>query len=295
MLAEDGQWEDLMDARHPAAGFFLKIRRPPGSTLRGELYDLEQPVTVHEGWNWLGVPLYNATALEAALSDYLPAEGDAVVGLEGFATFEEGAWKGTLQALSPGRAYLMRCGQPQTFRWTALSQPASRQKRYAPARVTEEISSWQPQPHAYPNVMNAVAVLYADGVPVTEGDFQVAAFSGDECRGTGTLIDGRLFFTIHGEGGEPLAFRVADSGGQVFTASQPLAMQPDAIMGSRVQPFRLDVTATALRQPNVVSAKVVKVAYYNASGMRVSHPGPGITFQQTTYADGQTLVKKILR
>ena len=65
--------------------------------------------------------------------------------------------------------------------------------------------------------------------------------------------------------------------------------------GSRVQPFRLDVTATALRQPNVVSAKVVKVAYYNASGMRVSHPGPGITFQQTTYADGQTLVKKILR
>lgn len=295
VLAEDGQWEDLMDALHPAAGYKLKMTRPTDITLRGELYDLEQPVTVHEGWNWLGVPLYNATALEAALSDYLPAEGDAVVGLEGFATFEEGAWKGTLQALSPGRAYLMRCGQPQTFRWTALSQPASRQKRYAPARVTEEISSWQPQPHAYPNVMNAVAVLYADGVPVTEGDFQVAAFSGDECRGTGTLIDGRLFFTVHGEGGEPLAFRVADSGGQVFTASQTLAMQPDAIMGSRVQPFRLDVTATALRQPNVVSAKVVKVAYYNASGMRVSHPGPGITFQQTTYADGQTLVKKILR
>lgn len=294
LLGEDGQWTGLMPALDPAAGYKLKMARAADITLRGELFDNAQPVSVHEGWNWMGVPLYNATALEAALADYLPSEGDAIVGLEGFATFEEGTWKGTLQALAPGRAYLLRSARPQDFRWTALSQPATREKRYAPARIAEEVP-WQANLHAYPNVMNMVAVLYIEGTPVTEGDFLVAAFSGDECRGLGTLIDGRLYFTIHGDGSEPLTFRMMDTEGQVYTASQTMAMQPTAIVGSRVEPYRLDVNATAIRMPNVVSAKPVSVAYYNAYGMRVNAPGSGVTLQLTTYANGQTVVRKILR
>lgn len=293
-LGDDGKWTGLMSAMDPAQGYKLRMSAATDITLRGSLYDADQPVSVREGWNWIGVPLYNATVLEAALSDYVATEGDAIVGQEGFSTFEEGSWKGTLTALSPGRCYLLKSGLTQDFHWTSLSQPQGTRKRYAPVRLFNE-APWAADAHAWPDVMNMVATLQIDGAPVTEGDFHVAAFSNGDCRGLGTLQDGQLFFTFYGEGGEALTFQLMDTGGQTYTLEQTLPLQPQTIVGSRQEPYLLTLSTTALHQPTVVSAKPVSVTYYNASGMKVSAPGRGVTLQQTTYADGQTVVKKILQ
>lgn len=293
-LGEDGEWTGLMSAMAPAQGYKLKMNAPTDITLRGSLYDVAQPVSVRAGWNWIGMPLYNATMLEAALSDYVPTEGDAIVGQEGFSTFEDGVWKGTLSALSPGRCYLLKSGLTQDFRWTALSQPQGGRKRYAPVALSDE-APWTADPHAWPDVMNIVATLQIDGEPVTEGDFHVAAFSGEDCRGLGTLQDGQLYFTLFGEGGEPLTFQLMDTSGNIYTLQQTLPLQPQTIVGSRQEPYLLTLFTTSLRQPTVVTAKPVSVSYYNAYGMKVSAPGRGVTLQQTTYSDGQTVVKKILR
>jgi hypothetical protein len=42
-------------------------------------------------------------------------------------------------------------------------------------------------------------------------DCQIAAFVGEECRGTSTSQAGRFFITVHGNAGETVSFRIYDA------------------------------------------------------------------------------------
>ncbi len=302
---EDG-WEGTLQALEAAKGYKIKMQQAGNVTLRGPIYDVNSPVTLQAGWNWIGCPLFNSTTLEAALANYLPQEGDKLVGLDAFATYENGQWYGSLKTLQPGQAYLLYTSQPQEFCWQSLSPMRSRSKRYAPAQPNQDellnlqSSIFNVDIHAYPDVMTMVATVDADEGISLEEPYHVGAFCGDECRGVGVLEGGLLFMNIHGEvGQDQLVFRLLDAQGEVYCSSGCVLFQSERQLGTVQKPYPLwFATQDVIDEikPAVASTgKIKAVRYYNLSGQLISQPSQGVCIRKIIYEDGSVKTAKVYR
>jgi hypothetical protein len=290
-IKEDSLWTGTFSAMFPATGYKMKMSTETEITLRGLIYDTAEPVKIKKGWNWIGCPLYNATTFEAAFKEYTPTEGDAIIGINAFATYEEGEWEGTLTMLSPGQAYLLKCNTAQTFRWSSLSAPKQKSRRYsAPQGEAAADTPWQTDMHAYPNAIGVIAVL-DDYTPT--GIYTVAAFCGDECRGIAEEINGLLYINIYGEENDVIKFRLMESNGEILDLVQSITLTPETIIGSRKSPLQLGVEQTCIHTPSLSGSKIVSVEYYTLNGQRISTPVSGIIIRKTVCENGDTEVKKI--
>lgn len=289
-------WMGTLNYVKAAHGYKIAMNTGSDVTLRGQLYDTATPIVVKQGWNWIGFPLYNTTTLEAALSNYAATEGDAIVGLDAFATYEKGEWVGTLTSLTPGRAYLLKSGASQEFCWNSLSEPKQRARRYrAPQAEAELGAPWSVDVHAYSNVHSVIAALEIDGEQATTHNYTLAAFCGEECRDVAQLVDGYLYMNIHGEGGEVITFRLVDEEGRIHFAEQKLTMSPETVTGSRQAPYLLTVKGSAIHPLTSVGSKPVAHYYYTTSGQSISCPTTGIYIQKTIYDNGYVSTRKIVR
>lgn len=290
-IKEDSVWTGTFSAMFPATGYKMKMSADTDITLRGLIYDTAEPVKIKKGWNWIGCPLYNATTLEAAFKEYTPTEGDAIIGINAFATYEEGEWEGTLTMLSPGQAYLIKCNTTQTFRWSSLSAPKQKSRRYAaPQEEAATGTPWQTDMHAYPNAIGVIAVL-DDYMPT--GRYTVAAFCGDECRGIAEEINSLLYINIYGEENDVIKFRLMESNGEILDLAQSITLTPETIIGSRKSPLQLGVEQTCIHTPSLSGSRIVSVEYYTLNGQCISKPVSGIIIRKTVYENGDTEVKKI--
>ena len=289
-------WTGKLSYVKSALGYKIDMHTAADITLRGQLYDTETAVEVKQGWNWIGFPLYNTTTLDAALSNYTATEGDAIVGIDAFATYENGQWVGTLTSLSPGRAYLLKSATAQAFCWNSLSQPTQRARRYrAPqAEVSAEVP-WSVDMHAYPNVHNVIAAVEVDGQQATVHNYTVAAFSGEECRAIAQEVNGLLYMNIHGLGNETIDFRLIDAEGVVHEIDQTLLMTPETVTGNRQSPYLLTMNGNGVHTPTSVGGKPVATYYYNTSGQSINHPTTGIYLQKVIYDNGHVAIKKVVR
>ena len=309
-LSEAEGWQGTLQALREGKGYKIRMARDAAVTLRGPLYDLCWPVTLHSGWNWTGCPLANATTIEAALANYDAQEGDKVIGLDVFAVYEGGQWHGSLEVVQPGQAYLFYTLRPQDLWWNSLSAMRSRSKRYAAARQASALpllgsGEWASLDiHAYPDVMTMVASVEADDEISLDGQYYVGAFCGDECRGIGVTIDGLLYMNIHGEEGEEqrITFCLLDAFGKVYASPGYVNFQTCRQLGSVGKPFPLWFVSQdnilGVEMPSVASrGKVKAVQYFNLSGQKITCPQPSsaarIVIRKETYEDGSTRVTKI--
>ncbi len=288
-------WQGDLKMVDRTKGYKLNMKQAADVTLRGHLYDTSVPIELQRGWNWIGVPLKNATALSAALKNYTPTAGDQIVGQQGFVTYESGTWKGTLTQLEPGQAYLFKVGKSQKLTWNDLSQSSRvRQRRYE-ATQRDDMAPWTLDIHAYPNVMTMVAQLEADELDLTMG-CHLGAFCGEECRGVAKLDDDLLYMNVHGEGGEEIQFRLLDSEGNQYAIREKETMVNLQSLGSPVAPYLLHVgrhdIEDVIRDVMASHTRVVSVQYYNLSGQRIAQP-QGVCIQRTLLSDGTQQVKKV--
>lgn len=294
-------WQGTLQALDAAKGYKIKMQQAADITLRGVIYDVNIPVTLQQGWNWIGCPLYNATTLTAALANYIPQEGDKIVGLDAFATYEDGKWHGSLTSVQPGQSYLFYTTQDQEFCWHSLSPLKIRNRHYAPA-VQAEDGAWQTDIHAYPDVMTLVANVQADDQVDLDGRYYVGAFCEDECRGVGVMDDNLLFMNIHGEGTDRIVFRLLDAKGEVYGAVNSALFQSQTQLGTVQQPFSLYFASQdvidEIKPVIASSSKIRSVEYYNLSGQRILNAQcpmfNGILIRKVTYEDGTVKVSKSL-
>lgn len=288
---EDSVWTGNLRGISPAIGYKIKMTENADITLRGELFDTTTPVTLRRGWNWIGCPLYNATAIEEALKEYLPTEGDAIIGINSFATYEDGEWVGTLTSLSPGQAYLLRCGTTQKLHWSSMSKARQRSRRYsAPEQETLNAAPWQTDMHAYPYAIGVIATVDGD---VSANNCTVAAFCGNECRGIAEVVDGLLYMNIYGEGDETIHFKFVDNGGETIDFEQTVLFSPEAVIGSRKSPLQLTHKYSCIETPSLSGLQVVSTTYYTLGGRCVNTPVTGIFIKKTVYENGYIEVKKV--
>ena len=243
------------------------------------------PITINKGWNSIGFPCSQSVSVNVALSGFTPKNNDMIKGINSYATFSNGTWSGTLNSLEPGQGYMY--GSKNRTPKTLVFQTGRGED--AIANITPENNFFQPS-EDYADNMTLTAVVELDGVELRSDDYELAAFVGDECRGSVKLmyvesIDRYItFLTIFGDQEEDLHFRLTD-GIATSLSTDRLAYANDDILGSLDNPVVLhfgpmDVEENAMADVkvypnpsegifNIEGQNIRKVEVFNALGQPV--------------------------
>ena len=63
------------------------------------------PITLNNGWSWIGVPLEGVCAIERAFADAEPCNGDLIKSKTKFSVYDGSRWIGEIAYLAPGNGY----------------------------------------------------------------------------------------------------------------------------------------------------------------------------------------------
>lgn len=261
----------------------------------GEQYNPTlSPITLHEGWNWLGYPIALTMTLADALSYIDADEGDCISSLDGgFATFTDGAWAGTLETMNPGAGYLYKSVADKSFIYNNVPTVLNAKAIYG-HRLPDSSVPWSVDKHRYPNLMPVIAqVCYSDGT-AAESTYYVAAFAGEECRGVGKYADGMLYLSVYGDEQTMLTFKAWNpETASELSFSETLTFVPD-VVGSNAAPFRflLDGMPTGINAPMGMDGAD---GIYSLQGIRKQRvTEAGVYIIRTTEADGSSSVRKVI-
>ena len=227
------------------------------------------PVMLLPGWNWIGYTVSGTQTVQQALTAFTADEGDQLLGQDGFATYKNGQWTGSLTSFETGKGYMLYSRQAKTltFAKPALAlNPSLARAKGKTARL------YGVDKHAYPNVMGVVGTLLLEGEPVAPERFTLLAYAGDECRGAAKWVDGQLYLTTYGQGGEQLLFVAIDNAdGSAYSVAQTMTFSP-GIEGTpqSPQPFTIG-EPTAIATLAAASRAAAVEGYYSLSGMRLGH------------------------
>lgn len=294
-LDEKLGWTGSLATLSPYQSYRVNMLEDASHLFDAPFFNPADRIPLHKGWNWIGFPLLASQSLSQAL--FTPSEGDVIVGQNGFATYEQGAWSGSLEVLTPGAGYMYKSATPKSLNY---SLPQSEQPLSAKARFRPQPSSpWSVNTSAHPHVMSIVARVVADGADAPAGAYSVAAFSDeDECRGIGKYIDGKLFITIYGEGNETIHFRaVDDATGLLHEVNEQFNFTPD-IRGSRRAPLPLTIGAATDIASLHGNANIVSTTFYTLDGITAaserSRLSRGIYIVKYVLVDGSVINQKVI-
>lgn len=250
----------------------------------GSLYTNSQEIAINEGWTWIPNPYLYARPIATILNN-IGHEGDRIVSKSGgFAEHNGRTWTGDLTTLVAGEGYLYHTNGATT----SISFP--QEFELGPVTTTNgsrqvEQSVWQYDAGEFRDNMTIVA--RAENI-ADMNDYSIGAFVGNECRGEGRLVEGRLFITVHGKGGETISFRFYDpTTRETFAADELITFQPMA--GTLKAPVRLTRGSSTTGIDNVQNAKSI-IQSYNMNGMRTN----GLQHGVNIIRDSDGSVRKVL-
>ncbi|MBL7794937.1 MAG: T9SS type A sorting domain-containing protein, partial [Saprospiraceae bacterium] len=214
-------------------------------------------IPVVAGWNWIGyVPNYSLPVNDALAS--LPAQiGDIVKSQFSFAQYINPTfgWVGNLKYMSPPNGYQVRLAQAGTLTYPPAPSPLTGNLTEARGETeTPAVAHWSVQPTQYEHSNTLIGMIRAEGKNVTTSDMELAAFAGNEVRGTAQAIyieplDAHLFFltTYANAAGELLRFKLYDDAtGTVRDLTETMLFAPGQHQGGvdNPVPFELPTTRT---------------------------------------------------
>ena len=264
------------------------------------------PITINNGWNWVGFPLDQAVGVTEALGGFNPSENDVLKGRSAFTTYYSyngtSEWFGTLNTLVPGNGYMYHS---QSSGAKTLVFQSGRSDAYG-ANITPDNNVFQPVNQQYADNMAVIAMVKAEGEELRSDQYELAAFVGGECRGSVRLmyvepIDHYLaFLTVFGEQDDDLEFRLTD-GMETLVSTEGLAFASDAVVGTVSSPKVLRFGLMGVEElpsivriyPNPVhkggelrlvlpqQSGRLNIEIYNVLGMRV-YRQDGVAFSSST-------------
>ena len=192
----------------------------------------EVPVTVEEGWNWVGYNAQGLMSVADALAGMAPQEGDIIKAQQGVAYYSSNRWNGSLKTLTPGKGYKISSTVARSFAYPSVTAAGARTAAAFNSRGDRSLSSeeglWTPIDYClYPSNMVLIAQVVGEASKLCSNDpvgevskrcdnqplagIELGIFAGDECRAAAITDDeGMVYITIPGDEPCKLTFRVAD-------------------------------------------------------------------------------------
>lgn len=211
------------------------------------------PITVVQGWNWIGyVPNYSLPVNDALAS--LPAAvGDIIKSQEAFAQYigTPHGWIGNLKFMEAPKGYQIKVANPGTLTYPENTQfkggePADRGENPVQA------SFWTVNPSQYEYGSTFIGMLSVDGANATTASLELGAFHGNEVRGSAQAVfipsmNTYLFFmTIYSNvSGQPIHFKLYnEETGEIISLSETMTFTPDLHQGTVANPVPFTLTST---------------------------------------------------
>ena len=227
-----------------ASMYMLNIENAVTATLNGQLAaPAEHEITLLPGWNWIGFVSATPMSIEDAFAGITPNNGDMVKGSGATASYTN-HWNNAF-VQEPGKGYMYyNCGTEAL----TLVYPATA-KAYVRSIPVE--LHWNTDPHRHATNLSVMATLDASQYAMGEGNYEIGAFCGEECRGSARLqlADGQYmtFMVVNGEPGETIRFKLYDvaNGRELGLSEETLTYEPNAIVGSVPEPEVLHFRGTS--------------------------------------------------
>ncbi|RKW58600.1 MAG: hypothetical protein D8H98_10675 [Prevotella sp.] len=250
----------------------------PNAKLDNTLTDSRTAYTqeLSQGWNWIGNPYFFDRALNNVLRhapNFTIVKGDRIVSKNnGFAEYDGTRWRGTLAVLKAGEGLLYYSQDFKTLTWQAEStMPAINATAGAKYNAEQEEPQWAYDHTLFENNASVVASITNSN---TYADYRVGAFVGNECRGEGRCIDGKLFITVHSKMGETIRFVLFDTRtGALYHVPQTTLARP--LVGGLTNPLPLSLGA-GTTGVGMVHNDDVNAEVFNLQGQRIAKPQRGV-------------------
>ena len=199
------------------------------------------PITINSGWNWIGFPSGRNLNLNTALSGMTPEINDIIKGRNGYATYvsynENNTWYGTLNVLESGQGY-MYLSNSETPK-TLVYQTGRDAELFN--NITADGNIYKPVSERFADNMTITAIVDMDDVELKSESYEIAAFVGDECRGSVKLMYVEpfdryvAFLTVFGEQSEEMRF-VLTNNNDVFSSTEHISFINDGVVGTLTEP-----------------------------------------------------------
>ncbi len=243
-----GFWMGMLNSITNESSYMVETNASCEVELTGEVADpTAHPITMSNGWNWIGYPVSERMSLTEAFSGFSPANGDEVKAQNGFSQYYYGIWIGGLNTIDPGMGLMYHSTTGGT-----LVYPVRSRDNALVENVTNAYNHWTNNVHAYPTNMTVTAVVELDEKELVSDNYELAAFADGEVRGSAKLMFVEplnryvAFLTIAGDGMSDLHFGLynKETGEETFESADRLTYTADAMMGKLESPLVIRFRST---------------------------------------------------
>lgn len=292
-----GGWVGSLSGLNANEMYKIKLSNAINLTVDGDYVDLAvNQIPLRTGYNWIAYSPSSANSISNALAPaFLPVTGDKIKSKSLIAEYNGTNWIGSLSLLNPGEGYLYHSLSDKVLQW---NNSASSKIVNVPETVRINkiaVPGWEVNPNKFENNMSVIAEL--KNVSSFTGDDVLAAFIGNDCRGSATPImynDKQLYFlVIHGDNSEIENVRLKFFSGKMKKKVNVIEEFNYAVnkdLGSLVNPVKLTLSERSLEIPTefnlsqnypnpfnpsttiefgLPESKMVRVEVFNSIGQRV--------------------------
>jgi hypothetical protein len=214
-------------------------------------------IPVYQGWNWIAYTPQFTLSANDALAGASPADGDIIKTQGSFSRYSvvggKGKWYGSIDtqggSMQAGVGYMYYSGDAgdKSFKYPSVSSVL---RSSSPLRSAEATTPhWKADMGTYVTNMTMIAAISLNGMEVTDGNWEIAAFGGDVCRGsimmqTETDLPHPYvgFLMLYGDeqSKDSLSFRLYNHDtGREYAAAEKVGYVSDGMEGSVVEPLML--------------------------------------------------------
>ena len=236
VIYSDGGWYGSLMAVSSNMMYMIETSAPHTFALAGpKVKPEEHPISVGTNWRWIPYHVSMKLSVEDALSTIVPQTGDYVKSKDAFSQYYEGiGWIGALNTMNPGEGFMYQNVSGTTKTLVYPSAPTTRSTR---ENVTVENNYWIPEAGKFATNMSVIAVVENN----VSADYEVAAFVGDEIRGSArpiyieALDKHMIFMTVYGNSNERIEFKYYDVNADAVenvTSREEIVFADNATYGS---------------------------------------------------------------
>ncbi len=239
----EGTWLGSLNGITNEKMYLVNTSTPADVVITGPAVNLsEHPITLNPNWNWISYPSPFERDINEALANLNATEGDVLKSQSCFAIYNTiYGWYGSLNTMTPGMGYMYQSHNNEDVTFVYSEGMSRSLKRNADVGNNH----WMPTIEAYPQNMSMMAVVELNGEEVGDERYELAVFSGEECRGSVRLVYVEplnrhvAFLSVMGEEEVDLSLALYDTqtGKAYFNTTDGLRFVANAVLGAPDSPY----------------------------------------------------------